>query len=71
MSEKITNILQYRQEREQFINEALGCPDYLDELRKIEGAIQEQMNEMDWIMLPVEITIRPTFRCIKGGMFKI
>ncbi|MBE2889658.1 hypothetical protein [Geobacter anodireducens] len=68
MPKEMTNIVQYRYEREQFVKEALNCPDYLDELREIEEAVQEQMDEIGWIMKLVELSVRPRFRCVKGGM---
>lgn len=63
----VTSLAEYRQEQEQIIMEALDAPDYLDELREIEATIQEQLDEIGWIMQPVELNVRPVLRCIKGG----
>lgn len=66
----VTSLAEYRQEQEQIIMEALDAPDYLDELREIEATIQEQLDEIGWIMQPVELSVRPVLRCIIGGAMK-
>lgn len=50
MSATIVDLNQYRQVREQIIQDALDCPDYLDEIREINRIIQELEEEIACIL---------------------
>lgn len=59
----VTDINQYRQEREDALNDAFNTPDYVFELHELNMALAD---EEVWLEYARQ-ALYPPLRCIKGG----